>query len=122
MAAKPMYLFVAERVLDVGRVRPRPAERQFPLMDHLATHVEERGPCPFGRRDESEAVVSLGRLVRGDPFPHIAVRRREGSNHRLATFMPGLAARERLMQEIVGRQLEKHHGRAEQVTETAEAE
>src|SRR5256885_13044422 len=32
------------------------------------SHVEERGPCPLGRRDQRESVVGLARSVRGDPF------------------------------------------------------
>ena len=113
MAAKPMNLFVAEGVLDVGRARPRLAERQFPLMDHLAAHVEETGPCPFGRREKREAIVSLAWFVHGNPFLHVDFRRCKGIYHWLATFVPGLATRERLIQEIGRRKLEEHHGRPE---------
>src|SRR5207244_3557817 len=100
----------------------RLAERQLPLMDHVPAHVEERGPCPLGRRDQSEAVVRLAWSIRGKPFLHVAFRRKEGIHHRLATFVPSLAAGECLRQEIVRRKLEEHHGRPEDVTEASDAE
>src|SRR5262249_16484071 len=121
-AAKPMNLVVAERVLDVRRARPGLAERQLPLMDPLPAHVEERGPWPLGRRDKGESVAGLAWLVHGNPFRHLDVRRLEGIEWRLSPVVPGLATRERLMQEIGRRQLEEHHGRPEYVPETGDAQ
>jgi len=122
MATKPMDLFVAERALNMGRCRPGPAKRQLPLMDHPAPHVEERGPRTLGRRDECESVVGLARPVYGQPLPRLNFRRVEGSHRRFSALVPGLATRERLMQELGRRELEKHHGRPAYVRETGEAE
>src|SRR5881227_2178786 len=59
MAAKPVDLVVAERIPDVGRAGPGPAEGQFPLVDRVAAHIEQSGLRAMRSRDQREAVASL---------------------------------------------------------------
>src|SRR5262249_41078347 len=122
VTAKPTDLSVGNRKSDVWRTGPGLAERQFPPMDRLAPHVDERGPRSLGRGVQGEPVVGLVRLVHADLLPPhflgIGLSRGLGT----AALLPGPGAGQGLTDKLGGREPKEHDRGAAQVAEARQAE